>query len=149
MVKVSNNYVVLVQESESFVGHPYLDSVGVPTIGYGTTHYPNGKKVSLSDPGIDKAKAVEYLLYETTQEIEPNLNRMVKVTINQNQFDALADFCYNLGWPALEKSTLLKKLNAGDFVGAKAEFAKWDKAGGKPLLGLTKRRAKEAALFLP
>lgn len=148
MLKVSSNYVKLVKESEAFVPHVYLDQVGVATIGYGTTRYPNGKKVVLGDPDIDEATAVEYLLVETA-DIEQHLNEIVKVSINQNQFDALADFCYNLGWPALRGSTLLRKLNAGDYVGAKAEFGKWVNAGGKPAAGLIKRRAKEAALFLP
>lgn len=73
--------------------------------------------------------------------------RLVSVDLNQNQFDALVSFSYNVGSGALGKSTLLKKLNAGDYPGAQAEFMKWNKAAGKVLRGLSIRRAKEAALF--
>ena len=78
---------------------------------------------------------------------EAAVNRLVTVEMAQGQYDALVSFSYNLGTGALAKSTLLKKLNAGDNPGACAEFAKWNKAGGKVLRGLTIRRAKEAAMF--
>ena len=71
-----------------------------------------------------------------------------RVKLNQNQFDALVSFTYNLGAGALGSSTLLGKLNRGDFEGAADEFPKWNKAGGKVLNGLVKRRAAERSLFL-
>ncbi len=73
---------------------------------------------------------------------------MVKVPLTANQLGALTSFAYNLGSGALASSTLLKLLNAGDYAGAAAQFARWNKARGKTLAGLTKRRAAEAALFL-
>lgn len=79
---------------------------------------------------------------------EAAVNDLVKVEINQNQFDALVSFSYNCGSGALKKSTLLKKLNKGDFAGAAREFSKWNKGGGKVLPGLVRRRAAEAELFL-
>ena len=78
---------------------------------------------------------------------EAAVMRLVSVDLNQNQFDALTSFSYNVGSGALSKSTLLKKLNKGDYPGAQAEFMKWNKGGGKVLRGLSIRRAKEAALF--
>ena len=78
---------------------------------------------------------------------EAAVMRLVSVDLNQNQFDALVSFSYNVGSGALSKSTLLRKLNAGDYPGAQAEFMKWTKGGGKQLRGLAIRRAKEAALF--
>jgi lysozyme len=79
---------------------------------------------------------------------EDGVNKLVTYTINQNQFDALVDFSFNLGLGNLGSSTLLKKLNAGDIKGAAEEFLRWDKAGGKVLAGLTKRRKAERDLFL-
>ena len=72
---------------------------------------------------------------------------MVKVPLNENQHGALVSFTYNLGAGNLGSSTLLRKLNAGDYAGAAAEFPRWNKAGGKELAGLTRRRAAEKALF--
>lgn len=72
---------------------------------------------------------------------------MVKVDINDNQFSALVSLCFNIGQGALAKSTLMKKLNASDFLGAAAQFDVWNKAGGKVLEGLCKRRAAERKLF--
>lgn len=73
---------------------------------------------------------------------------MVEVPLNQNQFDALASFTYNLGETNLSSSTLLKKLNAKDYTGASNEFLKWNRAGGKVLNGLVRRREAERNLFL-
>ena len=75
------------------------------------------------------------------------MTEAVKVPLNPNQFGALTSFTYNLGAGNLRSSTLLRKLNAGDYAGAAAEFARWNKAGGKVLKGLTRRRAAERALF--
>ena len=79
---------------------------------------------------------------------EEAVDRLVAVDLSQNEFDALVSFAYNVGSGALAKSTLLKKLNKGDFDGAAREFLKWNKGGGKVLPGLVRRRAAEAELFL-
>jgi len=78
---------------------------------------------------------------------ERDVRKAVKVPLTDYQFDALVSFTYNCGSGALNKSTLLKKLNAGDFAGAAREFKKWNKAGGKELKGLTRRRNSEAVMF--
>ncbi|EAA7932780.1 lysozyme, partial [Salmonella enterica subsp. enterica] len=79
---------------------------------------------------------------------ESDVSRLVKVRLTQGQFDALVSFAYNLGARTLSTSTLLRKLNAGDYAGAADEFLCWNKAGGKVLKGLTRRREAERALFL-
>jgi lysozyme len=75
------------------------------------------------------------------------VRRLVKVPLEPHQFDALVSFAYNCGEGNLGKSTLLEKVNGGDFAGAAKEFARWNKGGGKVLAGLTRRRASEALLF--
>ncbi len=144
-MKPSNKLIDIIKECEGYRGDAYQDVVGVCTIGYGTTRI-NGEKVTLGMT-CTKEEAEQYIF----DEVDPMAERvtaMVKVEINQNQFDALCDFCYNLGTGSLAGSTLLKKLNAGDYEGAANEFGKWNKAGGKELAGLTKRRALERDLFL-
>ena len=75
------------------------------------------------------------------------VDNMVTVATTPNQFAALVSLAYNIGSGALRKSTLIKKLNAGNYAGAALEFSRWNRAGGKVLLGLTNRRAEEAAMF--
>ncbi|MFW1840914.1 lysozyme [Acinetobacter gyllenbergii] len=124
----------------------YDDGVGVWTIGYGTTIYPNGIKVKKGDVcTLDQAKA--YFAFDLKR-FERAVNSSVKVTINQNQFDALVSLAYNIGQTAFSKSTLLKKLNAKDYQGAADQFPEWNKGGGKVMKGLVRRRAAERALFL-
>ena len=118
----------------------YRCPAGVLTLGYGCT------KGILAGMMWTEQQAQDALAKEL-QGHELAVLRLVSVDLNQNQFDALVSFAYNCGNGALEKSTLLKKLNAGDFPGAQAEFMKWNKAAGKTLRGLSIRRAKEAALF--
>jgi len=79
--------------------------------------------------------------------VEARIEVLVKVPLTQNQFDALCSFTYNLGAGALRTSTLLQLVNLGDFAAASKQFLRWDKAGGKPLAGLTRRRRAEMALF--
>jgi len=131
----------LVALSEGLRLTAYRDSVGVLTIGYGHT----GPDV-YEGQTITKEEA-ESLLMRDVHIAELDVHAMVKVPLSQHQYDALVDFAFNLGGPALHGSTLLRLLNAGDYAGADAEFKKWDHAGGKVLTGLTKRRAAEAALF--
>ncbi len=131
----------LVELSEGVRLAAYRDSVGVRTIGYGHT----GKDV-FEGQTITQDEA-EQLLMRDVRIAELAVKAAVKVPINQHQYDALVDFAFNLGGPALQGSTLLRLLNSRDYDGADAEFRKWDHAGGKVLAGLTRRRAAEAALF--
>lgn len=150
MLQMSKIGIALLQAFESLKLVAYYDQVKVLTIGYGTTNsvLPANCKIV---PGqcITEAKALEYLRLSLTNIFEPGVRNLLKVNVTQNQFDALVDFAYNLGVAALAGSTLLKKLNAGDFAGAQKEFLKWNRAGGVPVRGLTRRRLDEAALFGP
>ena len=148
MRKVNKAGLDLIKSFEGLFLKPYLDPVQIPTIGYGTIKYPNGAKVTMADAAITQDKASEYLEFEV-EEKSKNIERMTKINLNDNEFAALASFAYNVGWPALEKSTLMKLLNAGaDRVAVADQFLRWDKAGGKVLPGLTKRRKAERDLFL-
>ena len=145
---VSKNGLDIIKEFESFRAKPYLCPSGIPTIGYGSTYYPDGKKVTLQDKEITEQKAFKILEFIANKDFGSNINKVVKVPLNQNQFDALVSFVYNIGSGNFEKSTLLKKVNQSDFIGASLEFEKWNKANGKVLNGLTKRRLAEKELFL-
>ena len=123
----------------------YDDGVGVWTIGYGTIKYPNGVKVKKGDVCTD-AKVDQYFSNDLVK-FENSVNSLVKVPLTQNQFDALVSFAYNLGATNLSNSTLLRKLNSKDYKGAAVEFPKWNKAGGKVMAGLTRRRLAEQELF--
>ena len=140
----SKDVVELIKEFEGFRAQSYSDVVGVWTIGYGTTRVHGNKVV----PGMvcTREEAEEYL-YDELEPVAERISAMVKVPLTQNQFDALCSFSYNLGTGALQSSTLLRKLNAGDYNGSANEFPKWDHAGGKKVAGLTRRREAERNLF--
>ncbi|PKF33439.1 lysozyme [Acinetobacter proteolyticus] len=124
----------------------YDDGVGVWTIGYGTTVYPNGIRVKRGDT-CTKAQAVSFFQHDLRR-FEAAVNQAVKVVVNQNQFDALVSLTYNIGEQAFKDSTLLKKLNASDFMSSADQFPKWNRGGGKVMKGLVRRRAAERELFL-
>jgi len=140
-MKISEAGIALVRRFEGCRLHAYLDAVGVPTIGYGST-----EGVTMGDT-ITQEEA-ETLLLEDLARFEKCVNEMVKVPIDQNAFDALVSFAYNLGCGNLRTSTLLKRVNEGDFGAAANEFKKWRFAGAKELPGLVARRAAEAELFM-
>lgn len=119
----------------------YQDSVGVWTIGYGHT------KTARPGMTITQAQA-EQLLQADLEEFEAAVTDAVGVSLNSDQFSALVSFCFNLGAGALFESTLLRVLNQGDFEAAANEFPRWNNAGNQVLLGLTRRRLAERALFL-
>jgi len=124
----------------------YDDGTGVWTIGYGTTRYPNGKRVSQGDKcTLEQAKT--YMQHDL-KIFERAVNSSVTVPLKQNQFDALVSLTYNIGAGAFKNSTLLKKLNLGDYQEAANQFDVWVNAGGKRLQGLVNRRAIEKKLFL-
>lgn len=147
-MKISENGLNLIKQFEGLSLVPYLCSAGVPTIGWGNTFYENMKKVTMQDEAITRERADSLFNFLVTSNFVNVVNRLVIVDINQNQFDALVSFVYNLGSGNFEKSTLLKKVNQSDFIGASLEFEKWNKANGKVLNGLTKRRLAEKELFL-
>jgi lysozyme len=146
-MKISANGLKLITTFEGLSLKPYLDSGGRATIGFGTILYPNGHAVTMDDPDCTQEQANGYLEWQVNQKAA-RVSTLVKVPVNQNQFDALCSFAYNLGLGSLGGSTLLKLLNAGDFHGVAAQFPIWDKAGGQVVAGLLRRRLAEQALFL-
>ena len=144
---VSKKGLDLIKKFESFKSKPYLCPASVPTIGYGSTYYPDGKKVTLQDKEITEEKAFEILEYIANKDFGSNINKVVKVPLNQNQFDALVSFAYNIGNGNFNSSTLLRWLNQGNYKEASMQLLRWDKSKGIVLNGLTKRRKAEKALF--
>ncbi|MGN7124375.1 lysozyme [Methylorubrum thiocyanatum] len=135
----------LIAEFEGCKLTAYKCPAGIWTIGVGHTSAA-GKPVVKSGMRITQAEADDILARDLVR-FENAVARVVEVPLNQNQFDALVSFAFNLGEGALASSTLLKKLNAGDYTGAADQFARWNKVGPKVLAGLTRRRAAEADLF--
>ena len=147
ITKTGKAGIEMIKTFEGFRSAPYKCSAGVPTIGYGATFYPGGKKVTMTDPSITEEKAVE-LLANMLVSFEKYVDSYCRDDINQNQFDALVSFAYNLGPANLKSSTLLKKVNANpEDETITAEFMKWVKAGGNTLKGLVRRREAESQLY--
>lgn len=152
-MKISQKGINFIKNEEQFRSKPYLDSVGVPTIGFGSTVYMNGKAVTMKDKPITEAEATELLNHKLQSRYIPAVKSGLNVNVTQNQFDALTSFIYNVG-PGGTSSTLFKKINAGikDPDTIKYWFGVWNKGtvNGKKveLKGLTNRRAREANLFL-
>lgn len=140
-MRISEKGINLIKRFEGLRLGAYLDSVAVPTIGYGHTR---GVKLGQT---ITQEQAEDFL-EEDIHEFELAIQRLVHVNLTQNQFDALVSFTFNLGIGSLKQSTLLKKLNAGDITGAANEFNRWTYAGGKKLTGLVKRRSAERLMFI-
>lgn len=138
----------LIKSFEGWYPKPYLDPIGIPTIGYGFTYYlPSRKKVTMKDKALTREEG-DIMLREVLVGYENDVLRLVKVPLNQNQFDALVSFTYNLGATNLSKSTLLKKINSNPCDSSiRDEFAKWRLAGGKVFAGLVRRRSAEADLY--
>lgn len=141
-MQISDDGLALIQQYEGCKLVAYRDSVGVLTIGYGHT----GKDVK-SGMQITQEQANAFLRKDV-KSAEEDVDVQIHVQLSQPQFDALVSFVFNLGGTNLHKSTLRKLLNAGDYRGAADEFVKWNKAGGKVLVGLTRRREAERAMFL-
>jgi lysozyme len=141
MKNISKKGIDLIKEFEGEELTAYLCPAGVWTIGVG--HTGDDVKSGLT---ISAAQS-EALLRKDLTRFEKGVSRLVKVPLTQHQFDALVSFAFNLGLGALGRSTLLRLLNAGDYEGAADQFKRWNKAGGRVLAGLVRRRAAEAALF--
>lgn len=146
-MKTSDKGLSLIKSFEGFRAKPYKCPAGVPTIGYGATYYPDGRRVTMQDKPVSEADATA-MLRSMLASYEAGVNRYVSAPITQGQFDALVSFAYNVGLSALKSSTLLRLVNARDYAGAAAQFVRWNKAGGKVLPGLTRRREAERQMFV-
>jgi len=143
-MKTSQKGINLIVSFEGFSAKPYLDSAGIPTIGYGNTYYPGGMKVTMKDPAITKEQGVE--LFATVLPIYENIvNSKVKIELNQNQFDALVSHAYNTGGSETLFSLINKR--AADLEIRNWFTKRYITAGGKVLNGLIRRRKMEADLF--
>lgn len=141
-MKISQKGLDLIKSFEGLELKAYKDSVGVLTIGWGSTgsHVKQGMVIT--------KEQAEELLKQDVSRFEKGVTELVKAPLNQNQFDALVSFSFNLGLGNLKSSTLLRKLNSLDYSGAANEFTRWNKADGRVLNGLTRRREAEKKLFL-
>jgi lysozyme len=148
----------LIKSREGFSAKPYRCPAGKPTIGYGTTRYPSGRRVTMDDPAIDESWAAA-ILTSAMRRVADELRLLFRRDPTPAQYAAILSLAYNVGVGAqdgvkgdIADSTLLEKFNGGDLTGAADEFPKWCKArvNGEPkeLAGLKKRRAEERELFL-
>ena len=144
-MQTSTRGIELVQEFEGLRLKAYQDVVGKWTIGYGHLIVLPQEK-GLLDYEIAQETALN-LLRSDLKAAEDCVSSKVIVDLTQGQFDALVSFTYNLGCGALNRSTLLRLLNAGEYTRAGEQFLLWDKAGGKPVAGLTRRREAEKRMF--
>jgi lysozyme len=131
---------------EALALHAYRDSGGTWTIGYGTTVYPDGRRVSWKD-SCTQAEAEAWFRYDVARFEHCVLETLPEAPLNQPMFDALVSFAYNVGEGAFSNSTLAKRINAGQWIEAQAEFDKWVLSGGKRIAGLVNRRNFEQADF--
>ena len=152
-MQLSENGFKIIKNFEGLRLTAYRDVAGIWTIGYGSTRYHDGKRVKPGDKLANEAQA-DALFHNTLGQYEQAVNQFVKVTLTQNQYDALVSFTYNEGTGALEGSSLLIKLNEKDYEGAAAHFLVWDKitdpATGEKVVcdTLVQRRREESQLFL-
>ncbi|SKA08641.1 lysozyme [Cetobacterium ceti] len=139
-MKIGKNGLDLIKQEEGLRLKAYKCQAGVLTIGYGHTR-------GVKENDVITEEQAEKLLIEDLAESEKWVNKLVKVPLSQNQFDALVSFVFNLGAGALQDSTLLKNLNQGQYYQASQEFKWWRKAGGEVLEILMRRRFRERDLF--
>lgn len=144
----------LCRRFEGFRAKPYLCPAGVPTIGYGSTYYPGGRKVTLADALITEVEARAMLVHELLETYAPGVIRQCPVlltlalsTSDWRKLNAIVDFAYNLGVGRLQTSTLKRKINAQDWPGACEQLMLWVRGGGRVLPGLVARRKADAALL--
>ena len=147
-MKIGDAGIALIKEFEGFRKAPYLCSAGVPTIGFGSTMYADGKKVKMSDVSISEATALE-LFHTTLHKYEQTVDKAIIIPLTQNQFDACVSLCYNIGQGNFASSTLVKEINKGESKEKTSEqFLRWNKAMGVVSAGLSRRRKAEQKLYL-
>lgn len=146
-MKLNEQGYKLIAKHEGLRLKPYLCLARVPTIGYGNTYYADGKRVTMQDKPITKEQAYE-LLKIITDKFARQVDAVVTANVTQNQFNALVSFAYNIGMGNFQKSTLLRMVNLSpQNASIRAQFMRWNKAGGVELRGLTNRRIDEANLY--
>lgn len=152
---MSQNGTKLLAEWEGLRTEVYDDAAGLPTIGVGhllTQNERDTGRITIKGQAVDYQQGLSEqqvldLLAQDLERFEAAVNDGVQVALNQNQFDALVSFAFNVGRQAFKSSTLLKKLNQGLYDEVPAQLRRWNKAGGNVIQGLVNRREKEIALW--
>jgi lysozyme len=137
----------LCRRFEGLYLRPYMCPAGVPTIGYGSTRYEDGRPVRLSDPAITPERAEAMLLHDLRTVRLPAVRRLCPHIDTPGRLAAILDFAFNLGNGALSSSTLRRRVNAGQWHDVPPQLRRWVRGGGRVLRGLVKRRNAEAALI--
>ena len=137
----------LIKLYEGYSSSPYLCPAQHWTIGYGAIWGMDDKRVTEDHPDINEDQA-DYLLRRDVKKSEMAVLRHIRVPLEDGQFNALCSFVFNLGSGALQSSTLRRKINRGDYIGAADEFPRWVYAGGRRLKGLVRRREHERSMFM-
>jgi lysozyme len=146
-MKLNNAGYLLITEFEGFSAKPYLCPAKIPTIGFGNTYYPDGKRVTLLDKEITRIQAFE-IFKSVADRFGSAVSKLVTSPLTQNQFNALVSIAYNIGTGNFSSSTLLKKVNKNhNDITIVLEFKKWNKVNKKEVAGLTKRRIYEANIY--
>ncbi len=141
-----NKGIAIIRKYEGLRLQAYICPSGLATIGFGATFYENGTRVQLGDK-ITRDRA-DQLLFFQVKLFADEVQRIVKVKLDENQLGALVSFCFNVGGAAFVKSTLAKKVNANPSDSTiRNEFMRWTRGGGKVLPGLVKRREEEVNLY--
>ena len=137
----------LCRRFEGFFPDPYICPAGVPTIGYGTTRYPDGRAASLRDAPVTRERAEELLAHDLRTVFLPAVIRLCPTLDTRERLAAILDWTYNLGPGNLSASTLRRRIQAGRWDDVPAELRRWVRGGGRVLRGLVLRREAEAALI--
>jgi lysozyme len=146
-MKLNSSGYLLITEFEGFSAKPYLCSAKIPTIGYGSTYYSDGKRVTMLDKEIPKHQA-RAILKTIADRFASKVSKLVTSPLNQNQFNALVSLAYNIGTGNFASSTILKKVNKNhNDTSIALEFKKWNKVNKKEVSGLTRRRINEANIY--
>ena len=147
MRRMTDEGLDLIKLYEGYSSSPYLCPAQHWTIGYGAIWGMDDKRVTEDHPDINKDQA-DYLLRRDVKKSEMAVLRHIRVPLEDGQFNALCSFVFNLGSGALQSSTLRRKINKGNYIGASNEFKRWIWAGGRKLKGLIRRREHERLMFL-
>lgn len=140
--------IALIERFEGFRASPYLCPANVWTIGFGSTTYADGKRVTRNDPPMTKETARALVLHDLEKTFLPGVLRLCpKIRNDEKKLNAIVDFAYNVGLGNLERSTLRRRIDAEDWEACKVELRKWVRGGGKVLPGLIARREAECELF--
>lgn len=145
LMKLSPKGIAFIELWEGLELKAYRDSKGLPTIGIGTTRYPDGTKVKMGDT-CTKEQAYEWFRFDVAR-FEAFINRVIKIPLNQNQFDALISLVYNIGETNFTEGTVDDKLNANQIEAALQTWLKYVYSGGRKIDGLANRRIAEVKLF--